>query len=417
MEYYHSVCGRAFKVRKELTPGDLCPMCKKLFVRVTEVTCECSKFHHYISDEESIVGQKGICPITGASVVTTKIDKKVLPPPPKKPKPTENPGDRHRRGGQINPASCAIGAVILLAIGMPIFLWIVSAISYALSIVLDYLDAVGYNVVNSLSMIALVVVIIACLGMLLNWVNSATSDTSREALDSEQHSRYRNQPTIRAETNTHQHPSARSNDTPRPDDAPVPAHHRPVDASAVPMTIPADLGVPDPDRNIIQHMLNLPPPQAVDLHLQDRLTRSGRIIRTQQYVIGALIVGMTIGQLICILSVDTLEEARATIRTVAQVGLPTLVFAILFYGGLFFFKLEHKWASFANVRHSLLLSLMLGLATIFTLILVPPILGEAALSMDTITVSVAINIIGDVIIHFVEGRGEAFWNRQTQRHP
>ncbi|MBX0330009.1 hypothetical protein K2Z83_20280 [Oscillochloris sp. ZM17-4] len=281
-----------------------------------------------------------------------------------------------------------------------------------MSIVLSYFDAVGYTLINSLPMLLLVVVIILCIGLVFNVVGSATTGTAQEASGTDSADTRRSQPVHPVSTSYPADLSAASSE--RGAGYAAPADQRPTAASAAPMTIPEELGVKDADRQTIQQMLNMPPPKEPDPHLQDHLTRSNQVIRTQQYVIGALIIGMTIGQLVCILSVNTLEEARATLRTVAQVGIPTLVFAMLFYGGIFFFKLEHRWASFADFRRGLLLSLLLGAATILTLILVPPLLGEDALSIDTIVISVAINIIGDVIINFFEGRGEAFWMRRAQ---
>jgi hypothetical protein len=133
--------------------------------------------------------------------------------------------------------------------------------------------------------------------------------------------------------------------------------------------------------------------------IRDLAEQSRRTVLTQQLIIGVLIIGMAIGQLVCYLSIETIEDARRVFRQSLQLGVPALIiFGILFYGGTFFFDLDKNLRNFGGFWRKIGLCVILGISTTFTLIIVPLLLDENAFSAQSIAINIVINVIGSVFI-------------------
>lgn len=67
------------------------------------------------------------------------------------------------------------------------------------------------------------------------------------------------------------------------------------------------------------------------------------MILKQQVIIGFLLIGLSIGALVCHLSVKTLDETKEVVGQTIQLGTATItIYAILYhYGGILFFKLDY----------------------------------------------------------------------------
>jgi len=144
-----------------------------------------------------------------------------------------------------------------------------------------------------------------------------------------------------------------------------------------------------------------PQPQSlVDSRVVDEaLDRSRSTILRQQLITGILVVVSAVGALFCYLSVKTLEQARQVVQETVQLGSVNIIlFAIIFYSSKFFLKLDRVLASKGRFIKGLVLSLMFGVASVLTIIILPPLLGESTLSGSVIAITLTINVIVDVFL-------------------
>ncbi|MDW8215627.1 MAG: hypothetical protein RMJ55_18905 [Roseiflexaceae bacterium] len=180
--------------------------------------------------------------------------------------------------------------------------------------------------------------------------------------------------------------------------------------SSVSSLFPGEYSLGKDDSDELQRSLNDPDQRDLDPNIEEELKKTREVLRRQKIMICGLIIGLTIGQLICYLSVETFEDAKIAMINAAKVGIPIFILASIFYSGIFFFKLENKWDSLSRFMKGLVLSAIVGLSTVFTLVLIPPLFGD--INPDhAIAIGLAINIIVDVIIYTLEGFGERFWKK------
>jgi predicted permease len=90
-------------------------------------------------------------------------------------------------------------------------------------------------------------------------------------------------------------------------------------------------------------------------------------------------------------------------------GTTVAVFCILYYAGRFFLGLDGVLASGTRFARGLVLSCMFGTASVFTLIVLPPALGEYVLTGSAVAIQLAINLIGDVVITTYESVATLAW--------
>jgi hypothetical protein len=356
-------------------PGDPCPKCKKPFANIYEVTCSCSKYHTYIRDYSKEIGEEGTCPITGKEVITTdkssrsttyKADISVS-------KLSNMPSSTKQRG-----TSCILN--ITVSVFACLYLLYITYVAI-LSLVSNLINFFANNLsflLTTLSTLAMGLVSIAAVCLIFSVILTANINPKQ--------SNNRKDLSVFLKV-TNYYDIIDNND-----------NHE----EGVYMVKSSKVNTNENDKLL----------EKVRVTKKD-IEQTENIIRNQRYIIASLIIGATIGQIICFLEVKTLEEARATLQTLTQIGLPILLLSAgSFYGSVYFFKLENRWNSLPKLRKSLSLSVLLGAATVFTLIIVPPLFGEESPSSEAIAISIGLNIVCDVVINLLEFAGESYWAKR-----
>lgn len=380
-EYYHSVCNEVFNL--PLKPGSICPRCGERFAKIVEVRCQCSRTHVYITDKWYNIGDEVNCPITKYPVKvvgrsTKNLSKNLYGE-------ASSPGQASESTTDFRIGSKSRRLLLYFLLGI-IFVAIVDIFCLGASIIgllIDFSFEVVFEVVNTLgdligsiltmfidnlSLIGLIILGILGLLLLYNLIHGLSVGSVNEF------------------SQDYPEAAARLNNL---------------------LNQPASQGT-------------RPTSELADDYrtIQNALEASKHAVRRQQFTIGGIIIGATIGLLICYLSIKSVEEARQAIKKAALIGAPTiLIVAVLFYSGVFFFKLPDKWSTLSAFRIGTFLSALLGIATVCTLVVVPPLLGEGSLSEPDIAIGLTINIIGDVLINLFENSIEKYWHTKAASSP
>jgi uncharacterized membrane protein (DUF485 family) len=125
-----------------------------------------------------------------------------------------------------------------------------------------------------------------------------------------------------------------------------------------------------------------------------QLDRRRRMLTNNRVI---FLLGVGVGILLCYVLSKVLEETRQTLQQMVEMGtLSVALFGVLVYGGLYFITLNEKLASFDRTAQGIALAVIVGLATIVTLVLIPALLGQP-LSDGSVAIGIIINVIGSVI--------------------
>lgn len=351
MEYFHSACGEIFSLSEPLEPGDNCRQCGKPFVNIVLVRCQCSRTHEYITDQWREIGDKHDCPITGMPVQTVN-----------------RWARRWRRIAYLFFAVIFVFLVDIFCFGS---YFIVPLVDSLFGFVLEVLNALGEligmtvtAIIANLSLIGLAMLVIVGSPLVHIMIQAISVRPIRKF------------------------------------------------SQAYPLAL-SELQHPNPPnrRDRLPQALNM---QTDYRRIQNTLEEGQRTIRRQQLIIGAVIIGAIIGLLICYLSINTVEEAQQVVKKTALIGAPVILgIGVLFYGSIFFVRINGNGSTLSAFQIGLLLSLLLGIMTVCTLAFLPPLLGQGSLSDADIAIGLTINMIGDVLINLFEGSVEKYWRTRV----
>jgi hypothetical protein len=330
-------------------PGTPCPKCQRPFVKWVRVSCRvCGGT--YITDTEYDPGQTVPCPLHGGLTFS---------------------GKGQRQPGKLNRRLLIYGVTVLLGIFL-----LTTVVRWLLGVIGNLIAAGSRLMVNSIatvqispSSIFLAVVAVTVLVLIYAAIYGVMVLPAASI-----------QKSLRA------------------------AERRDV-AEA----LRASFGMPfeSPEVKQRRRIYNLPTDNGV---LRESLKRSRRVIGIQQAVNGLLIIGIAIGGLLCFLAAETFKEIRQVVIQFLQQGTMTIaVYALLTYSAMQFMKLKGAFKSASAWIRGIYLSLLLGLSTVITLILIPVVAGEASLPGSPVAIGLTINVIGDVLINSYEGILNVFW--------
>ena len=120
-------------------------------------------------------------------------------------------------------------------------------------------------------------------------------------------------------------------------------------------------------------------------------------VQRQRYAIGGMIIGMTLGLLICWFEAKTLDTAAVLFTQLLGVGtLNVVLAAALFYAAKFVAETRKLHAAWGT---RLILCTCYGAATVAMMIVLPLFLDQAQLTPSFIASTLASNVIFDVIVY------------------
>jgi hypothetical protein len=355
--YHESGCRGTFRLAQKIKGGAKCPACLWGYFgeTITKVYCEVCKQTYY-TDVQHKIGDKLVCPLHHGPVVMT--DKSSIGPNA----PDPPPDKKVLRGRKVLPKVVVAITVPALAlyIGLNFLSSFISMLAAAgstsaltlstlLASVIGFLDvvlpAVGWGLVGVILAAGLYSLLHALSAMISNDFNQIHQSAQAEDPFEELRRQYQRRPKT--------------------------------------------------------------PPETI---LRDTVDKSRYTILRQQLVIGILIIGMSVGALTCYLSVKTFEAARRVLQQAVLLGSTNIIlFCIVFYSGKIFFKIDKKLISKGRFAWKLFLAGAFGTASVSTLILLPPLLGESVLAGSTVAIQLVINIIVDVVINTYDAIVTVVW--------